>query len=61
MNNIESKISRLEKEIKNIDNNLLSDYEKTIAEDNFFPNYEKKKNELEDLMQKWEKISISIG
>tara|TARA_B100000767_G_scaffold180297_1_gene168286 strand:+ start:759 stop:2645 length:1887 start_codon:yes stop_codon:yes gene_type:complete len=61
LNNIESKISRLEKEIKNIDNNLLSDYEKTIAEDNFFPNYEKKKNELEDLMQKWEKISISIG
>ena len=61
LNNIESKISRLEKEIKNIDNNLLSDYEKTIAEDNFFPNYEKKKNELEDLMQKWEKISIYIG
>ncbi len=61
LNNIESKISRLEKEIKNIDNNLISDYEKTIAEDNFFPNYEKKKNELEDLMQKWEKISISIG
>ena len=61
LNNIESKISRLEKEIKNIDNNLISDYEKTIAEDSFFPNYEKKKNELEDLMQKWEKISISIG
>ena len=61
LNNIESKISRLEKEIKNIDNNLISDYEKTIAKDNFFPNYEKKKNELEDLMQKWEKISISIG
>ena len=48
LDNIESKISRLEKEIANIDKDLLNDYEKTIAKENFFPNYEKKKNELED-------------
>jgi ATP-binding cassette subfamily F protein 3 len=61
LDNIESKISRLEKEIANIDKDLLNDYEKTIAKENFFPNYEKKKNELEDLMKKWEKISISLN
>ena len=61
LDNIESKISRLEKEIANIDKDLLNDYEKTIAKENFFPNYEKKKNELEDLMEKWEKISISLN
>ena len=61
LDNIESKISRLEKEIANIDKDLLNDYENTIAKENFFPNYEKKKNELEDLMENWEKISISLN
>ena len=43
LNNIESKISKLEKEISIIDISLENDYEKTIAQNNFFPNYEKKK------------------
>jgi ATP-binding cassette subfamily F protein 3 len=60
LNNIESKISKLEKEILNIDNDLLNNYENTISQPNFFPNYEKKKNELDSLMEKWEKLTLSL-
>ena len=60
LNNIESKISKLEKEISIIDISLENDYEKTIAQNNFFPNYEKKKNELGDLMKKWEDLTIKL-
>jgi len=61
LNNVESKISKLEKEIANIDKDLLDNYESTISESNFFPNYEKKKVELESLMSKWEKLTISLN
>ena len=61
LNNVESKISKLEKEIANIDKALLDNYESTISESNFFPNYEKKKVELESLMSKWEKLTISLN
>ena len=60
LNNIESKISKLEKEISIIDISLENDYEKTIVQNNFFPNYEKKKNELGDLMKKWEDLTIKL-
>lgn len=60
LNNIESKISKLEKEISIIDISLENDYEKTIAQNNFFSNYEKKKNELGDLMKKWEDLTIKL-
>jgi ATP-binding cassette subfamily F protein 3 len=61
LNNVESKISKLEKEIANIDKDLLDNYESTISKSNFFPNYEKKKGELESLMSKWEKLTISLN
>ncbi len=60
LNNIESKISKLEKEISIIDISLENDYEKTIAQNNFFSNYERKKNELGDLMKKWEDLTIKL-
>ena len=60
LNNIESKISKLEKEISIIDISLENDYEKTIAQNNFFSNYEKKKNDLGDLMKKWEDLTIKL-
>lgn len=60
LNNIESKISKLEKEISIIDISLENDYEKTIAQNNFFPNYEKKKNDLGELMKKWEDLTIKL-
>ena len=60
LNNIESKISKLEKGISIIDISLENDYEKTIAQNNFFSNYEKKKNELGDLMKKWDDLTIKL-
>jgi len=60
LRNLETKISKLEKEILSLDNDLLNNYEKTIEQHNFFPNYEKKKNELETLMKKWEKLTLSL-
>ncbi|MAU64025.1 MAG: glycosyl transferase family 2 [Flavobacteriaceae bacterium] len=60
LRNVESKISKLEKEISLLDKDLLNNYENTIKQDNFFPNYEKKKNELELMMKKWEEITLSL-
>ena len=60
LNNIESKISKLEKEISIIDISLENDYKKTISQNNFFSNYEKKKNKLGDLMKKWEDLTIKL-
>jgi ATP-binding cassette subfamily F protein 3 len=51
---VEKKIARLEKEIKAIDFELEIEYDKTIAQPNFFDSYQKKKKELEELMETWE-------
>ncbi len=56
----ESKIALLEKEIKEIDHELLMDYDATIAKPNFFDDYQKKKEELEELMKNWENITIQL-
>ena len=60
LSSVESKIGSLEKEIKEIDHNLLVDYDATIAEPNFFDGYQAKKKKLETLMQKWETLTIDI-
>ena len=60
LSSIESKIGSLEKEIKEIDHNLLVDYDKTIAKTNFFDTYQAKKDKLEKLMQDWEVLTINI-
>jgi ATP-binding cassette subfamily F protein 3 len=60
LSNIESKITKLENEIKAIDNKLAYDYEATIAEEQFFENYNKSKSELERLMQNWSEIQEKI-
>ena len=57
---IEKKIARLEKEIKEIDFELEIEYDKTIAQPNFFDNYQAKKNELEQLMQNWEELQATL-
>jgi len=56
----ESSISNLEKEIADIDHNLLMDYDTTIAKPNFFEAYQKKKTDLEDLMKRWEQLTIDL-
>ena len=56
----ESKITKLENKIKTIDEKLAYDYDKTIAKANFFENYNQDKQELEKLMEDWEKIQEKI-
>lgn len=60
LSSVESKISSLEKEIKEIDHNLLVDYNTTIAKPNFFDGYQAKKKKLEKLMQNWEVLTMDI-
>ncbi|MDC1056139.1 ABC-F family ATP-binding cassette domain-containing protein [Flavobacteriaceae bacterium] len=57
---VEKKIARLEKEIKEIDFELEIEYDKTIAQPNFFDNYQAKKNELEQLIQTWEELQAKL-
>ncbi len=51
---MESSISSLEKEISNIDTELLINYEETIAKPHFFDRYHEKKKKLKKLMDEWE-------
>lgn len=60
LSSVESKIGSLEKEIAQIDHDLLMNYDTTIAKPNFFDSYQGKKNELEELMGRWEKITVDL-
>src|SRR5690606_21654799 len=54
LSNTEAKINKLERELKEKDDELASSYEKAIAKPHFLENYQKKKKELEQLMKSWE-------
>jgi len=60
LSKIESQINQLEKEIKEIDVELESNYDATVADPNFFDSYQKKKQNLQDLMDNWEVIQLEI-
>ena len=60
MGAVEREIADLEKEIAAIDHELLMNYDETIARPDFFDTYQRKKNKLERLMEKWEKVSIDL-
>jgi len=60
LSNIESKINQLEKELKEIDLSLEINYEEVSSQPNFFDTYQSKKADLQDFMQKWEKIQLEI-
>ncbi|MCK0179101.1 ABC-F family ATP-binding cassette domain-containing protein [Flavobacteriaceae bacterium S0862] len=60
LSKIESKINQLEKEIKEIDVELESNYDATVADPNFFDSYQKKKQNLQDLMDNWEVVQLEI-
>ncbi len=60
LSNVESKISQLEKTIKAIDLELEINYEEVTSKPNFFDDYQDKKAQLEDYMQKWETIQEEI-
>ena len=53
-------INKLEKEIKEIDAALSVNYEETILKPNFFDEYQKKKKDLEVLMERWENIQMKL-
>ncbi|OBQ57428.1 ABC-F family ATP-binding cassette domain-containing protein [Tamlana sp. s12] len=60
LSNVESKINQLERDIKAIDLELEVNYEETTSQPNFFDNYQKKKTDLEALVEKWEAIHMEI-
>lgn len=60
LGSVEGDIATLEKEIADIDHELLMDYDTTIAQPDFFDSYQQKKKNLEQLMKKWEQLTIEL-
>jgi len=60
LSNTESKINQLEKEIKEIDVELATNYDEVVSNPDFFTNYEAKKTSLNELMEKWEEITMQL-
>lgn len=60
LSKIESQIQELEKAIQNDDKELASNYNKHIENAAFFAAYEKKKQELEQLLEEWERIQLEL-
>ncbi|NNL82177.1 MAG: ABC-F family ATP-binding cassette domain-containing protein, partial [Winogradskyella sp.] len=60
LSKIESKIQQLEKDIKNDDVALATNYEETAANSSFFDNYQAKKQKLDQLLEEWESITLDI-
>src|SRR5690606_23002733 len=60
LSKIESQINELEKAIQKDDENLARNYEKLMEDANFFSAYEKKKKDLEQLMEDWENVQVEL-
>ncbi|MCX2837258.1 MULTISPECIES: ABC-F family ATP-binding cassette domain-containing protein [Salinimicrobium] len=60
LSNIEAKITKLEREIKEKDLELANNYEKAMARPDFFKNYQFKKKELEKAMKEWEQVQEEL-
>ena len=60
LSKIESQIQQLEKAIQVDDKALASNYDKHIEDATFFAAYEKKKKELEQLLEDWEIVQLEI-
>ena len=60
VSNAESKIAKLESEVEKLDKKLAADYEATMADSDFFVTYEKKKKQLQEQMEFWEKLQEEI-
>ena len=57
---VESRITRLEKEIKETDARLAADYDALVNNKVFFREYEDKKRELADLTAEWEELMVAL-
>lgn len=60
LSNIESEVNKLERQMKTMDDELAADYEKTSANPEFFDKYQAKKKKVEQLMEKWEALSLEL-
>lgn len=60
LSKVESQISALEKDIKEIDFELQINYDKLVSNPDFFEKYQRKKDKLQELMQNWEDIQLKI-
>ena len=60
LSKIESKITESEKELKEIDVELETNYDQTVSDPDFFDRYQKKKDALQALMLEWETIQEEI-
>jgi ATP-binding cassette subfamily F protein 3 len=56
----EAAIQKLEKEIKALDVDLLVNYEATIGKPHFFEKYESKKENLGQLLEEWEEVTLQL-
>ena len=60
LSKLEVKVSKVEKELKDMDKALALNYEKTTADGDFYKKYESKKTSLKDLMGQWEEASLKL-
>jgi ATP-binding cassette, subfamily F, member 3 len=60
LSKVESQIKQLEIDIQNDDKALASNYDKHIEDANFFMAYNKKKAELDKLLEEWEQVQLEI-
>ena len=60
LSNIEAKINAHEKDIKNMDVELATNYDKAVSDPTFFDHYQAKKKNLEALMAEWESIQEEL-
>ncbi|QSS97701.1 ABC-F family ATP-binding cassette domain-containing protein [Psychroflexus sp. ALD_RP9] len=60
LSSIESNITKLEKEIAVIDQQMANNYDETVSQPDFFNNYKSLKSDLEKQMEHWEKVQIQL-
>jgi ATP-binding cassette subfamily F protein 3 len=60
LSKVESNIKQLEIDIQNDDKALASNYDKHIEDASFFIAYNKKKAELDKLLEEWEQVQLEI-
>ncbi len=60
LSNTEAKIAKLEKEIKEKDVELATNYEEMMAKPDFLEKYNKNKQKLEELMLEWEELQEKL-
>jgi ATP-binding cassette subfamily F protein 3 len=60
LSKVETEIAKLENEIKQDDIKISEDFEKLRTDQDFFKNYQSKKDKLDLLMEEWEDITEKL-